>query len=404
MIFKGAPGWFWVAIAVGVAIRIYLVVFTEGTFDAELWEGHSRVVIEQGVVACYHIDGSANHPPFISKLEAVLLRISDATAVPFRVFLRAPFALLDAATAFLLLMLLTANHWRFVVAACYWLNPLGIILSAYHGNVDSAIGFVLCLSVWLLSKEKITSAAAALGISLWIKLPGVLAIPASVLFLKGWRRRLWFLGMIGIVGIVGYLPTLFQDPHAIYVNVLTYRAHNLHTTAGVSTWGPRVLLFDILASPDKWPIATRAPILFLLAHGWQIGLALAILVSWLRRLRGASAELGVTIAIGYVLICALSDGFSFQYFAWSLPLWFLLPTWFWVPAILLTSAYVYSLYWFLCGNAWLLGRWDFAGHPYWPSTVLWLRNAAYFIFFVSAVWFLISEISQFWKRNARPAL
>src|SRR6266480_912019 len=91
------PGiWFWVLIALGAALRFYLVVFTEGTFDARLWEGHSRVVIERGVVACYHIDGSANHPPFISKAEAVLLRISDATGVPFRIFLRALFALLDA--------------------------------------------------------------------------------------------------------------------------------------------------------------------------------------------------------------------------------------------------------------------------------------------------------------------
>src|SRR6266545_7038326 len=228
------PGiWFWFVVALGAALRFYLVVFTEGTFDAQLWEGHSRIVIERGMVACYHIDGSANHPPFISKAEAVLLHISDATGVPFRIFLRAPFALLDAASAFLLLMLLAANHWRFVIAACYWLNPLTIILSAYHGNVDSAVGFFLLVAIWLFSKEQQLWAAIAIGISLWIKLPGVLAIPAFVLFLKGWRRRLWFLGMIGIVGVLGYLPALIQDPHVVYRRVLAYRGQNLHTAAGV---------------------------------------------------------------------------------------------------------------------------------------------------------------------------
>jgi Glycosyltransferase family 87 len=404
MTFSRAGVWFWTAIVLGAAIRFYLIVFTEGTFDAVLWEGHSRDVINRGVVGCYHVNGSANHPPFISEMEALLLRMSDATDISYRIFLRAPFALFDAGGAFLLLMLLAASPWRFVIAACYWLTPLAIILSAYHGNVDSAVGFFLLLSVWLLSKEKTVIAAAALGMSLWIKLPGVLAIPALALFVQGWRQRLWFLGVVGIVGVIGYFPALIQDAHVIYRNVLSYRGQNLHTTAGVSTWGPRVLLFSVIASPSKWPIATRAPILFSLAHGWQIGLAFALLISWLRRFRRSAVELGATIAINYVIICALSDGFSFQYFAWSLPLWFLLPAGFCAPAVFLTSAYVYSLYWFLCGNGWLLGQWDFVGHPYWPPFILWFRNAAYLVFFISAVWFLLSEIWQACKPKVRSAL
>jgi hypothetical protein len=43
------------AIVLGAAIRFYLVVFTEGTFDAQLREGHSRDVIERGVVGCYQV-------------------------------------------------------------------------------------------------------------------------------------------------------------------------------------------------------------------------------------------------------------------------------------------------------------------------------------------------------------
>src|SRR6202011_1101613 len=97
-------------------------------------------------------DGPANHPPFISEVEALLLLLSDATGIPFRIFLRAPFALLDAGSAFLLLLLLQSNPWRFLLAACYWLNPLAIIFSAYHGNTDSAVAFFLLLCVSLLSK------------------------------------------------------------------------------------------------------------------------------------------------------------------------------------------------------------------------------------------------------------
>jgi hypothetical protein len=61
----------------------------------------------------------------------------------------------------------------------------------------------------------------------------------------------------------------------------------------------------------------------------------------------------------YVVVYGFSDSWAFQYFAWSLPFWFFLPPWFFVSAIALGTAYIYSLYWFVCGNAWLLGKWDF---------------------------------------------
>jgi hypothetical protein len=37
--------------------------------------------------------------------------------------------------------LLPVSRYRFVAAASYWLNPLSITFSAYHGNTDSAVGF-----------------------------------------------------------------------------------------------------------------------------------------------------------------------------------------------------------------------------------------------------------------------
>src|SRR5205085_10687470 len=165
------PVWFWVVIAAGLALRLYLVVFTEGTQDVASWERNARDVRDHGLIAYYHGDPSANHPPFISEVESLLLRASDATGLPFRVLLRAPFALLDLATTFLLLLLFGECRWRFVVAAAYWLNPLSIMFSAYHGNIDSAVAFFLVLCAWWLSQNKLLAAAIALGMSLWIKLP-----------------------------------------------------------------------------------------------------------------------------------------------------------------------------------------------------------------------------------------
>src|SRR5213079_1534362 len=109
------PGiWFWVVITLGAALRFYLVVFTEGTQDVAIWERHARDVREHGLIGYYHVDPSANHPPFITEVETLLLRFSDATGVRFRILLRAPFALLDLGTTFLLLLLLRECQLRFL--------------------------------------------------------------------------------------------------------------------------------------------------------------------------------------------------------------------------------------------------------------------------------------------------
>src|SRR3989440_2812842 len=388
------PVWFWVVIAAGLALRLYLVVFTEGTQDVAIWERHAHDVRDHGLIGYYHGDPSANHPPFISEVESLLLRFSDATGIPFRILLRAPFAALDLGTTFLLLLLLAECRCCFVVAAAYWLNPLSIILSAYHGNTDSAVAFFLALCVWLLSRNKFVAAAIALGTSLWIKLPIVLAIPALAFFVPDWRRRFRFLLIAGFVALITYIPALIQDPAIVWNNVFGYRAQILHTTAGIPAWGPRVLLFSIIASPQSWSLVFRAPILFFLEKSWLIALALALLLSWLRRNDRRVSELCATIAIVYVIVLALSDGFSFQYFAWSLPFWFFLPRCFFIPAIVLVSVYVYFLYAYLCGNPWLLGVWDFNGHPEWPTSIVAVRNVAYLIFCAGAIWFLIGFTSR----------
>ena len=384
--------WFWFVIVVGLALRLYLVVFTEGTKDVEIWQQHARDVCDHGLIAYYHGDPSANHPPFITEIEAALLRISDSTGIPFRILLRAPFASLDLATTFVLLLILGECRWRFVAAAVYWLSPISVIFSAYHGNSDSAVAFFLILCVWLLSQDKLLAAAITLGVSLWIKLPVIAAVPALVFFIRRWPRRLQFLAVAGLVGIATYIPALALDPAIIWKNVFGYRAPLLGTSAGVASWGP-VLIFSIL-SVESWSEAVRAAVTSLVTNGWIIALGIIVVFAWIRRSLRQVAEVCATIAVGYVVLLALSFGFAFQYFAWSLPFWFFLPRWFFIAAIVLVSTYVYGLYAYLCGNPWLLGLWDFGGHPYWPSAIIALRNLAYLFFCAAAIWLVISFTIQ----------
>lgn len=375
--------------AIGAVLRLYCVAFTEGTGDMDDWEDHAKQVHDHGLIGYYHENPWANHPPFILEVESLLFRASEATGIPFRILFRAPFALIDAGTTFLLIALLREKRWRFLAATCYWLSPAAIIFSAYHGNTDSAVAFFLLVCVWLLVRGRTVGGAIALGASLWIKLPGILALPALTILVQGWRRRFLFLFVSGIAALATYLPALIQDFRIVCTNVFGYRGAILQTTAGVPLWGPSVLLFSTVAPISAWPEKYLCPALFVLEHSWQIVIVLLLILSWLRRRCRSPLDVCATIGMAYTILLGFSDYWAFQYFAWSLPFWFFLPRWFSIPAVCLTSAYLYSLHWLFCGNPLLVGKWDFMGHSHLPFIVMSFRNLGVAFFFVSACLFLI---------------
>ena len=100
------------------------------------------------------------------------------------------------------------------------------------------------------------------------------------------------------------------------------------------------------------------------------------------------------IGMAYAILFGFSDYWAFQYFAWGLPFWFFLRWWFAIPAVSLTSLYLYLLHSLFCGNPWLLGTWDFAAHPTLPFVVLLVRDLAVSFFLLSACVFLVGAIRR----------
>ncbi len=379
---------FWAAMLIGAVLRFYCVGFTAGTGDMDDWEDHAQQVRARGLIGYYHANSFANHPPFISEVGSLILRVSTATHVPFRILFRGLFALVDVGNVLLLFSLLPSNRSRFLATAIYWISPAAIILSAYHGNTDTAVAFFLLLSIWLASKTSAALSGSAFGAGLWIKLPGILAFPAFMTFFRAWRSRIIFTLAATGAALITYLPALIQDYKVVWTNVFGYRGLVLQTTGGVPLWGPSVLLFSTIAPIEVWPARFLRPALFVLEQSWYLAIAGMFLLVWLRRNRRAPEELGATIAMNYVILLGFSDYWAFQYFAWSLPLWFFLPWRFSISAVSVTSAYLYSLHWLFTGSASLRGDWNFGAHPTLPLLVLCLRDLAVAFFVVSACLFL----------------
>src|SRR5207245_3218220 len=241
----------------------------------------------------------------ISKVSSLILQISAATHIPFRILFRTPFALLDAGNALLLFLLLPQNRWRFMAVACYWLSPAAILISAYHGNTDTAVAFFLLLSVWLATNQRIVSSGAALGASLWVKLPGILALPALLILFRRWRLRGIFLLAAAITALSTYLPALIQDYKVVCANVFGYRGLILQTAEGVPLWGPSVLLFSTLVPVQAWPEKYLRSTLFVLEHSSSIAIAAMLVLSLLSRNRSSTLVVCSSVCFACSVLCVV---------------------------------------------------------------------------------------------------
>ena len=389
------PWWFLLAIAAGIALRAYFVVCTSGTYDVNIWKLHATGVNHYGLMAYYRVNPEMNHPPVISIFFANLLRFCTATKIPFHMLERAPFALLDLGTTLLLLVALRPSPHRFLIAACYFLHPLAIIYSSYHGNTDSAMAFFLVLCCLLLVRCQPRVAAVVLGLSLWVKLPAILALPALCLVLPGWRMRFIFAALVIAIGFSTYVPALVLDPEVIAKNIFGYKGGYVQTTAEIPAWGvARIALTYSDSLPHYWREICDLQMNIWITYNFWFYIPPILLVSFLRRKHDSFLELAYTLTAVYSILYGFSNYWAFQYFAWALPFWILGRMMFAIPASVLASSYIYGLYWYLCGDPGLTGYWDFAGHAYWPWYIILLRNLTVLFFFVAAWVYVISSLAN----------
>ena len=313
--------------------------------------------------------------------------------MPFHIYLRAPFALLDLGTAILLATLFVGARTRRIVFTCYWLHPLALIFSAYHGNTDTGVAFFALLATVAAARGSALAAGIAIGVGLWIKLPVVLAVPALFFFFDGWRRRSAFLAAAFLIALTTYLPALFEAPLLIYERVLAYPGLRIETQGGVPIW----TIWSVFGAVEAAPAGLRALLEKVIeahaAYNTIVCLSPIVLYAWLRRRETTGAELGATVLGSFLLFYALNNNFlSFQYLAWSIPFWFFAPVRFFALATLTIGGYVYGAYAFFCDDLLLRGKWDFFAHASWPMWLLLLRDAAILVCVGAAAVFLGSAL------------
>ena len=253
----------------------------------------------------------------------------------------------------------------------------------------------------LVARGHAAAAGALLGASLWIKLPGLLAVPALWFALPDWRARAKFTAAAAVVGFIGYAPALAAEAEVVIRAVFLYSGLRIQTTAGIPIWGIQILQPAVTDLSRDWGFAFHQFLLDYYRFNTAVCAAAIVLVAWCRRRATGGIEIAGNIAACYAVLYGLTSFWAFQYLAWSLPFWLVAGWRFGLAASLVSTAYIYVLYAWLCSSPFLLGEWDFMGQPHWPQAILLLRDAAALFFFATAWYTILRAVAgeaRRWRR------
>ena len=302
--------------AAAFLLKIWLAAATYGTNDVYGFHHFYEWSLYLGV-GLYRADRYFNHPPSMIHVLRLVGWLSRATPVPFQFWFRLPSILADTGSLSIVWKLLQPRtednsvFWSLVLFAA---APASILISGFHGNSDPILVFFLLLTVYLTEKGSYILGGAAFGLAMSVKVVPIELIPAIFLYLPG-RKRIRFFGPAAAVILTTWSPFLFEDPAAIWHNVIGYRSQ-------YGVWGLSFLAGQLAwLTPELEPCRAWFDAAFR-EYGRYLALGLAtVLAVWMNRpgRAGPRPRLFSQVGITMFLFLSVSNGFGMQYLAWLLP-------------------------------------------------------------------------------------
>jgi len=148
--------------------------------------------------------------PVAYMLPAWMQSLSRATPVPENVAQKLPAILGDLLAALLLWRLSARSERPWLWPAVYLLNPVTVMLSAYHGNVDPLMAAAMLWALALRWNGRPAMSGFALGLSLAMKPTALLALP-PLAFPLTWRSvKLGVSALLTVTAVC--VPFILTDP------------------------------------------------------------------------------------------------------------------------------------------------------------------------------------------------
>lgn len=290
-------------LAAGLALRLVLAGFWNGSYDVYTLVRFAGVFQQKGLWELYADGGRVYHfhPAVVLLYAVVLFLFSGLLNLPLHLAVKLPALAGDLLSAGALRAARPADPAPFLL---FWWNPVSLLGTCYHGNFDSLhTALTLLASLLLVRAGRERLAGLAWGGAIVLKKVPVLWAPALLASAPGRpaRRALLLWGALP-AGAAFLLVLLLAPERANVLRAFTYTARGYE-----GTWGLAALL-SVLA-----PASALTRTVFAAAPLVLVAAAL-LLVPRFRRLPPWRAVL-----LQVLVLYLLSAGFGLQYLCWALP-------------------------------------------------------------------------------------
>ena len=161
--------WILVAAFIAMVVKLILAIRTIGTNDTLAFYFFSNDLRSKGLLDVYEKNVIFNHTPLVASYITAISEFAEHSwqkkeAFPF--LLRLPGIIADFLSAFILVRLrhTTGNPppWA---AMAFILSPLALMISGFHGNVDSVLALGMLAALWLAVENRPALCGLALGLA-----------------------------------------------------------------------------------------------------------------------------------------------------------------------------------------------------------------------------------------------
>ena len=309
----------WTVIGLGLAVRLVVAFTTYGVrFDVDAYS-IVRGGLADDPLHVYGDFGRWPYPPGYFLWILAAGRLEGLTDLSFSDLVQLPPIFADVAIALIVQHALgwrgASERTRLAAAALVALGPAFLVVSGFHGQIDSIAILPALVGVLLWTRTEHPQRAVAVGLLIGIggllKTVPLVAVLALLPWVRSWREGAVLLVSAAALPVLAFLPFAVADPDGV-LQALRYR--------GV----PGVGGISLVAQPElarAWMNESPVDVSWLTYALIDIGGAITVaallaLAAYLLRFRPGPVE---GAALVYLVLWAFGVNFFLQYVIWGFP-------------------------------------------------------------------------------------
>lgn len=305
----------WILLA-GLLIRLAVAFYFYGTQDVCAWEIFSRFWQEgKSPYGCMTPYGWYGYTPIWFWIISIMRHLSQSLNIPLVFAIKLPLILTDV---FIFLVLIAAcrkmkasGAKTAMVSGSFFLNPVSIMVPAYHGQFGN-IAILFLLLAWYIytfyTDAKYVLIAVYFGISVAVKHFTSMLMPIFTLSFGKISKQIVFILIIVLIFAITIMPYLVHEKQQILYDIFKQNPQAGH-------WGWSGVLYHSMLYLFKFNIMEQGWFGYL--YYFNLFLYLGIIMASFPLIK--KYDLTDSIVIVFLIFYCFSTEMSQQYSVWIIP-------------------------------------------------------------------------------------